>query len=114
MSKQSAVVSSVRRETEWRDRLARQTASGLSVRAFCERELVSTWAFYQWRSRLVKRSRKPVATSADGSAAAPFIEVNTVCAAEGSDRVDPRLRKDRRFEIKLDLGDGVVLHLARF
>ena len=114
MSKQSAVLSSAQRESEWRDRLARQAASRLSVKAFCQSESISTWAFYHWRSRLDKRGQRVVARNADRLAPTPFIDVSAVCAAEGSRGSDLALRRGAGFEIKLELGDGVVLHLARF
>jgi len=37
------------REKLWRSRLARQAASRLSVRAFCQREGVAEPSFYAWR-----------------------------------------------------------------
>ena len=40
------------RERFWRELLARQVASGLSVRRFCGLEGVSEPSFYQWRKRL--------------------------------------------------------------
>ena len=39
-------------ERQWRDRLRRWRASGLSVLRFCEFEGVSAPSFYQWRKRL--------------------------------------------------------------
>lgn len=40
------------REAYWGELLARQTASGLSVRAWCERESVRYTTFAYWRRRL--------------------------------------------------------------
>lgn len=40
------------REAHWRGLLERQAGSGLSVRAWCEREAVSYTAFSYWRQRL--------------------------------------------------------------
>jgi transposase-like protein len=40
----------------WRQRIRRQTASGLSIAAFCRREGVSAGLFYAWRRRLKARS----------------------------------------------------------
>ena len=39
-------------EHAWRQRLRRQTSSGLSIRSFCSREGVSTVSFYAWKRRL--------------------------------------------------------------
>jgi hypothetical protein len=110
MNKQATLLSLAQRESQWRDRMKRQAASGLSVKAFCQRESISSWAFYQWRARLAKPGVPPQ----HARAAAPdaFIDLSAghSSAAPG---VDGRLRGVERFEIKLELGDGVVLHLAR-
>jgi transposase-like protein len=41
-----------RSESTWREILERQSQSGLSVRAFCEREGIKAVSLYVWRSRL--------------------------------------------------------------
>jgi hypothetical protein len=46
----------VDRENTGRQRHRRQTASGLSVAAFCERECISAAAFYAWKKRLAAPS----------------------------------------------------------
>lgn len=38
----------------WRERIERQQAGGLSITRFCEREGVSTAAFFAWRRRLAE------------------------------------------------------------
>jgi hypothetical protein len=43
-------------EHAWRQRLRRQTSSGLSIRAFCAREGISTASFYAWKRRLTTGS----------------------------------------------------------
>lgn len=47
------------RERAWRELVDRQRQSGLSVRGFCQRELVSEGSFYAWRRELLRRDRKP-------------------------------------------------------
>lgn len=54
------------REAVWRDALRRHEASGLSVRAFCEREKLHESAFYFWRRAVAERD----AEAASGAAAA--------------------------------------------
>jgi hypothetical protein len=43
-------------ERVWRQRLQRQTASGLSIAAFCAREGVSSASFHSWKRRLAAAS----------------------------------------------------------
>jgi hypothetical protein len=47
----------------WRDRLARQATSGLTVAEFCRREGVSVPSWYHWRKRLGVKAQ---ASSANG------------------------------------------------
>jgi hypothetical protein len=39
----------------WRNLIAEQEQSGLSVRAFCKQHRTSEHSFYQWRKRLAER-----------------------------------------------------------
>ena len=41
-----------RKADEWRERIAEQEGSGLTVQQFCKEHGVSTWSFYTWRKRL--------------------------------------------------------------
>ncbi|MGH7189911.1 MAG: IS66 family insertion sequence element accessory protein TnpA [Acetobacteraceae bacterium] len=86
----------------WDELVKRQNASGLSAQAFCRREGISAWMFYRWRSRLrVGRSRQPESRALAGEAA-PFIELGAL-----------RSPGAQRWEVRLDLGAGIVLHLVR-
>jgi len=51
------------KESRWRDILKRHTASGLSVRAFCQQEQVTESSFYAWRRTIGGRSSKERPTS---------------------------------------------------
>ncbi len=92
----------------WRELVERQRGGGLSVLESCRREGVNAWSFYRWRLRLragggeVKRAprtevvrREPL--PADGA----FIDLGALPAMS------------RGWEVYLDVGGGVVLHLAR-
>ena len=37
---------------EWRERIAEQARSGLSIKQFCKESGVTAWSFYDWRKRL--------------------------------------------------------------
>ena len=42
------------REAYWRERIAAQQRSGLSVKRFCEEQRLTEQSFYVWRKRLQK------------------------------------------------------------
>jgi len=48
--------------TEWRERLKRQSESGLTVEAFCEQEGISTSMFYSWQRQLQDPLPTPTAS----------------------------------------------------
>jgi len=89
----------VRRSAEsWRVLVAKQVESGLSVAAFCARERLSAANFYQWRTRLGGGAAEvPAAASAAGGA---FVDLGAL-GGRG------------RFELRIELGGGLVLQLAR-
>jgi transposase-like protein len=93
-----------RRSNEtWRELVARQASSGLSVQAFCRQQRLNTWTFYGWRSRLRQRTAVPETATAEGPTepAAGFIDLGALRASSS------------RYEIRLDLGGGVVLQVVR-
>jgi hypothetical protein len=95
-----------RSEQVWRDLIAQQAGSGEPVQAFCQRERLNVNTFYGWRSKLRTRaavstgkasvSKRPVSEPAGG-----FIDLGSL---QGS---------ASRYEIRLDLGGGVVLQVVR-
>ena len=63
------------KETFWREHLARQPRSGLSIRAYCARHGLSQPSFYAWRSELARRDaehrRRPAIVPVIVGAGAP-------------------------------------------
>lgn len=91
-----------RSRSEWGSLLARVGGSGLGVEAFCRREGISAASFYRWQRLLgdtVDRGEVVVRDRAPG-----FVDLGALNSA-----VSPR----QRLDLKLELGDGLVLHLAR-
>lgn len=88
----------------WRELIAQQSRSGLAVQEFCQREGLNASVFWRWRLRL-KRSmeggRVRARPDAAPKIAAPFIDLGDLRSG-GS-----------RLEVRLDLGAGVVLSIAR-
>lgn len=96
-----------RSESTWREVVERQGQSGLSVKSFCEREGIKAVSLYGWRSRLQRESQDKSAPARVPrkarleKPAGEFIDLGALSAG-GS-----------RFEVRLDLGGGVLLHLVR-
>ena len=89
-----------RNAATWRGLFVRQARSGLSVSEFCRTERINATLFHRWRARLGSRSM-PAIKGAPGSEPAPFIDLGAI-------------REERsQFDIRLELGSGVVLSIAR-
>lgn len=90
----------------WRELMAKFSGSGLSVREFCRREGISTSSFNWWRSRFNGSSGAlSSATPISAAPAGEFVDLGTLRARAAS--------PSERFELRLDLGGGVILHLVR-
>lgn len=94
-----------RSEQQWRELVRRQARSGLSVQAFCQREGISTWSLYGWRSRLrgSDSGEEPVILPAPVKepVSAEFIDLGSLSS------------KRSRCELRVDLGGGVIVQLVR-
>ena len=95
-----------RRSSEgWHALLTRFASSGLTVTAFCQREAVSVASFYRWRSLLGSGSDAapvPVIRSALPPAPTGFVDLGPLHPPSSP-----------FFELHLDLGGGLMLHLVR-
>ena len=91
-----------RSRSEWRSLLAKFGGSGLSVEAFCRREAISAASFYRWRSLLSGAGDRGEVVVRDSAPA--FVDLGALNSASSP---------GRRLDLKLDLGDGLLLHLVR-
>lgn len=89
-----------RGRTGWLKLFSRQISSGLPVREFCQREGINASLFRRWQARLAA-SRAGGKVSAAVEATEPFIDLGDLRTG------GPRL------EVRLDLGGGLVLSIAR-
>ena len=116
MSSSALVVRTARNESIWRERIARQAASGRSVAAFCRDEKLAESTLYYWRKRLgaavaARRAQRSTAV------ATPFLDLGPIKTAKPI--LSPSLAYDTSnpsaasIELRLELGGGVVLHIAR-
>lgn len=93
-----------RSATMWRELFSRHRSCGLTVTEFCRREGINAGLFRRWRSALDRSGVDMVAAPDSASGAksmAPFIDLGAL-SSRGS-----------RFEVRVELGDGVVLNLLR-
>jgi len=73
------VMSQSQRREYWKDIFARQASSGLSIKAFCQREKVPYQGFFDWKRRL----RNEPIRATDKIAFAPVTVVPLKSAASG-------------------------------
>lgn len=94
----------LRKEVEWRERLARFARAGTSIVQFCEDEGISPPAFYAWRKRLGDGAGSSQAehTSAGlGQQHGLFAPVRVTGTAQGGSHVTVWLPGGTRLEIPL-------------
>lgn len=97
----------------WRAILERFSRSELTVQAFCQQEVVSVASFYLWRAKLAGSQERP--RPARGVARPPkadFLDLGTLDTHTHEAR-GPAETAPRSFELRLDLGGGLQLHLVR-
>jgi putative transposase len=85
---------------EWRSLVGKFEGSGLGVEAFCRREAISAASLYRWRG-LLNDGGDRVETAIINKAPT-FVDLGTLNSAAAP-----------RIDLRLDLGDGLVLHLVR-
>lgn len=99
-------------EIRWHSLLTQYAASDLSVRAFCQREAISPSSFYAWRTRLALRD----ATSSNAFIDGGFLNLSVTDQSNhplAAPPAQPSHAVMPTFELKLDLGGGLLLHLVR-
>ena len=93
-----------RGEAQWRRLIAEQQRSGLSQRAFCEREGLCVQSLTNWRRRLGSGGASNVSAVAIGrSEVASFVEIGEALSRP----------LDAGVKVRLELGAGIVLELSR-
>ena len=119
MVKRALVIGRSEPESAWRERFARYARSKQTVEAFCLSEAVSVASFYGWRTRLRngRGNLLPAPRTVPLPAASPFIDLGSVSA--GSIRTTAARHAPApdyaatTINLRLELGDGVILHIVR-
>ncbi|MCB1946523.1 MAG: IS66 family insertion sequence element accessory protein TnpB [Thauera sp.] len=88
-----------RSRQEWETVFARFAESGLGIEPFCAREGLSESTFRRWRSLLGELSTQSAAPAMERIG---FVDAGTL-----------KLGGTGRLELRLDLGEGVILQLSR-
>jgi hypothetical protein len=102
------------RQQQWRDEQEQFEASGLTARKFCELNQLNPSTFYKRRGRLVELSVDNVVAA--GQKVATFIDAGSIDAAVKSRSRAPELVDSQApptLELRIDLGAGIILTLAR-
>ena len=92
-----------RKESEWRERLARFAGAGTSIVQFCLDEGVSTPSFYAWRRQLSadRDTRAEDVSDSCGGRHGPFAAVRVTGQSNGGSQVTAWLRGGTRLEVSL-------------
>ena len=87
----------------WRSLVRRFPGSGLTLAAYCAREGISAASFYRWRALLGGAADGKVVTRRPAVAAGTpdFVELGTLPPASS------------QLTLRLDLGGGLILQIAR-
>ena len=87
----------------WREILGRFEESGLGAPAFCARERISVQSLRRWQSRLGGESDQALVAKAEAltGKTAELIDLGALRSGEP------------RFEVRLELGAGLILSIAR-
>jgi transposase-like protein len=112
----SSAIRTAQNESIWRERLARQAASGKTIAVFCHEEGIGKSTLSYWRKRLGVVGAAAVPKPA--VVTAPFLDVGRVKAARwlqplASPAGNAPNLSPASIELRLELGDGVVLHIAK-
>ena len=98
----------------WRAILERFPRSDLTVQAFCQQEAVSVSSFYLWRSKLAgsEGRSQPARAVVAQQPKADFLDLGTLTTRAHEARAPAQIASCC-FELRLDLGGGLQLHLVR-
>jgi putative transposase len=90
-----------RSRTEWREIMERFECSDLGVEPFCQREGLSLSSFWRWR-RLLRSTGEAIPAERVPETGPSFVEAGVL-----------NLSGAGPWELTLELGGGLVLHLKR-
>jgi hypothetical protein len=105
-----------RDEAIWRERVVRQAASGKTIAAFCREQGIGQSTLSYWRKRLGVVGA--AAWQAQAAMSAPFLDVGPVSEVKPPPRyalaqADTPNPSTSGVHLRLELGNGIVLHIAR-
>ena len=99
----------------WAQLVSGQRASGLTVPNYCDREGVSVASFYRWRtligdvpSRSASKRSRSIESRGDS-----FVDLGMMGEVAVAANGPAPTESGARLEVRLDLGDGIVLTVRR-
>jgi transposase len=106
------------REARWRDLVARQGKSGLSVRAFCQRQRLAESALYAWRRTIRQRDQeRDPARPGEASPAPAFVPVvvrpRQQLPSQADECIAIELRGGRMLRLPVSMPAGQLAALVR-
>jgi len=104
----------LRHEARWRELLRRQPKSGLTIRAFCQREQVTESGFYAWRRELKLRGQEARVrgTVANSPAFVP-VTLASGLSVVGNEQMTIELRGGRVLRLPSTVPDARIMELVR-
>jgi hypothetical protein len=72
---------------QWRERIAEQEGSGVSVKEFCKQQGLTEYSFYAWRKRLRKQAPVRFALVERGVLAGPSTETSLELVLTSGERL---------------------------
>lgn len=105
-----------RNETLWRERVARQATSGKTKAEFCREQGIGQSTLSYWRKRLGFAGTAAGQTQAAMNA--PFLDVGPVSVVKPPPQyalaqADTPNPSANGVHLRLELGNGIVLHIVR-
>ena len=113
MNKSAATTKQPLSESAWGARMARFASSGQTVEAFCRGEGISAYSFYRWRKLLGVGNRR---ARPQAKRSTSFIDLGSMPAPQASGVRPTEGALDAAaagIEIRIDLGGGMALTIAR-
>jgi hypothetical protein len=87
-------------EQKWRECISRQAGSGLSIRAFCQQQVLNVYQFHFWKGELRRRDQGKTGQSCPSAASPAFVQLHTLPVTSTQSPIELQLTGDRRLLLR--------------